>query len=255
MDKKSNLKKKIRKLTKTQIENISCDDIKKLSRIHIQCFSPEQCSYLTYEQLDSLSNEQLSFFTPPQRKIDKINIITKSIEETQKINLNCLSDNELKSLLKHQIECLKYEQIVNIMPYNYYNHQIYASTISNFRPKQYSFFTIKQLEWLTMYQSANIPRQYLSPIQIQHLPQPCFEYPKDTFHMVLTLDIINNLTSQDIQKLSHKYYLYMSKFIVQNIDPNIINNIPNHIFASYFKKTLLSEKQINMLSYDKIKLL
>lgn len=192
---------KIRVMSRTEMEGLTKTDI--------QIFTPLECEALSFEQLDWLSEEQLTYFTAIQKKVYSINIATKSTQEIQKINLNALSDIELKSLLKHQIRVLSYDQIVNIQPYAWHKNRLCEGTIGSFRPKQYSFFSTKQLSWMTMYQSANIPRQYLSFRQISCLPPPCYEFPRDHFQLFIHRD---EVPACDVSKLDTLHIKYMSGY-------------------------------------------
>lgn len=218
------VKKKVKCcFTNDYIVSMNKNDICSLTQKEISSFTLEQCDILSYEQLDCFSMEQLSFFTPPQKKVLSINIICKPIEEIQKLNLNALSDKELKSLLKHQIESLTYEQIINILPYIWQGEKILPGTITNFRPKQYSFFTKNQLKWMTMYQSANIPKRYLNDKQIKYLTKPCYEYPKDTFLNFIPLYEMKNFNTKYI---TFKQFKYLSNSHIKELSKEQISNIP-----------------------------
>jgi hypothetical protein len=215
--------------TDQQIVSFNKNDIQNLTKDDIRCITFEQLVLLSYEQKDMLLPEHLLYFTAIQKKNLSINIITKSAQEIQKINLNALSDIELKSLLKHQIEALTYDQIINILPYVLHNNSVSIGTISNFRPKQYGFFTREQIRWLTMYQSANIPKHYLSIGQIKALPPPCFEFPRDTFKYFISKDEVPVF---DMKKLTIEHIKYISKFTLRlfnnsqlgTISPQILNS-------------------------------
>jgi hypothetical protein len=223
-----NFKKKIKCcFTNDFVLFMNKNDIISLTKIEISSFTLEQCELLSYEQLDCFSIEQLSFFTPPQKKVLSINIVCKSTEEIKKINLNALSDKELKSLMKHQIECLTYEQIINILPYSWQGDKILHGTITNFRPKQYSYFTKKQLQWMTMYQSANIPKRYLSEKQIKYLTKPCYMYPKDHFQDYIHFDEIKNLNTKN---LTLNQFKYLSHLHIKLLSKEQILNIPKEFF-------------------------
>lgn len=199
---------KARSFTDEQFLEMGPLELKRLSRESIRSLSAKQCALLKPEQLECFTREQLSFFSLAQRKCPVINIATKSITDVQKLNLNALSDIELKSLLRHQIRSLTYNQVVDMLPYVIWKNEIIGvGTIGNFRPVQYSFFKRQQLSWLTMYQSANIPRRYLSAMQIKYLPPPCYEFPRDTFRHFFHRDVVAdidcaNLTSADVKYMS-----------------------------------------------------
>jgi hypothetical protein len=223
-------KKKIKCcFTNDYIISMNKNDIASLSQKEISSFTLEHCELLSFDQLDCFSMEQLSFFTPPQKKVLCINIVCKPTEEIQKINLNALSDKELKSLLKHQIESLNYEQIINILPYIWQGDKILPGTISNFRPKQYSFFTKKQLQWMTMYQVANIPKRYLSDKQIKYLTKPCFLYPKDTLQDFIPLNDIQNFNTKC---MTLNQFKYLSSLHIKSFTKEQIANIPRHFLDS-----------------------
>lgn len=242
---------KKRLIEDSRIRLMNHNDIINLTEKEITSLTIEQCYLFTFEQLDWLTIEQIGYFTSIQKKCLPINIITKPLDEIKKINLNALSDIELKSLLCHQIQSLTYEQIVNILPYIYEHSKILVGTISNFRPKQYSFFTLKQLKWLTMYQSANIPKNYLSIEQIKVLPPMCYDFPQDTLLHFINKDTIPEF---DTKKMTYKQFKYMSKYTLQLFSIEQINNIPKNIFndiENIRKLKWLSKKQFLNLDINK----
>lgn len=242
------MKKKL--ITDCQIKLMNRNDIINLTEKEISSLTVEQCYLISYDQLDWFTLEQLKYFTSTQKKCLSINIITKPIDEIQKINLNALCDLELKSLLKHQIEALNYDQIVNIIPYIFQQNKISVGTISNFRPIQYSYFTLKQLKWLTMYQSANIPKNYLSIEQIKVLPPMCYDFPQDTFLYFINR---NDIPEYDCKKMTHNEFKYISKYTLQLFSNKQINDIPKNIFydIEMIKKLKwLSKKQLLSLEIN-----
>jgi hypothetical protein len=209
-----------------EILDMDCDAVGRLTREDIENISAKQCVLLRPDQLDCMTRQQLTFFTPAQRKCPVINIATKKTGDVQKLNLNALSDVELKSLMRHQIKSLTYNQIVNIIPYAFWQKEIQCKgTIAQFRPVQYTFFRKQQLRWLTMYQSANIPRHYLTESQLKALPPACYEYPPDTF----------------------KHFFH--KNAVPLIDPKMLST--NDIkYMSLYTISLLTRKQILSFPYS-----
>jgi hypothetical protein len=237
-----------------RIKLMNHNDIINLTEKEIVSLTVDQCYLFSYDQLDWFKPEQLSYFTSIQKKCLSINIITKSIEDIQKININALSDVELKSLLRHQIEELTYDQIVNILPYVHHMNKISLGTIGNFRPKQYSFFKLKQLKWLTMYQSANIPKNYLSIEQIKVLPPMCYDFPQDTFLYFIHK---NDIENYDCKNMTHNEFKYISKYTLQMFSEEQINEIPKSIYhnVEMIKKLkLLSKKQFMSLQTSKYKI-
>jgi hypothetical protein len=242
-------------LSNEYIRSMNKSDIFNLTQEQITKFSIDQLSLLSFDQMDWFTLDQLKYFNSSQKKVLSINIITKSIDEIQKLNLNALSDIELKSLLKHQIEALTYDQIVNILPYIFHQNKISIGTIGNFRAKQYSFFTLQQIKWFTMYQSANIPKQYLSFEQIKKLPPPCFDFPKDVFTYFIHK---NEIETFDMKNFSINYCKYISKYTIRQFSYNQLNNIPNEIFMSnemIYKIKYLSKNIILKLNSEKLNII
>ena len=213
----------------TKISVLSRHDIQNLTRQDIKSFTIGECEGLTYDQLDWFSEEQLSYFTSMQKKVFSINIATQSLEEIRKINLNALSDVELKSLQKRHVEALTFEQIISIQPYIWHKNRLCVGTIGNFRPKQYSFFSTRQIRWMTMYQSANIPKQYLSEKQLRHLPRPRYEFPPDHFELFIHKDDVPTI---DVNKLTILHIKYMSKFTLSRFTPQQIASFPVRVLHS-----------------------
>ena len=84
------MKKKL--ITDCQIKLMNRNDIINLTEKEISSLTVEQCYLISYDQLDWFTLEQLKYFTSIQKKCLSINIITKPIDEIQKINLNALCD-------------------------------------------------------------------------------------------------------------------------------------------------------------------
>jgi hypothetical protein len=236
-----------------QIHDMDCDAVCKLTRDDIQNISPKQCVLWRPEQLDWMTKQQLTFFTPAQRKCPVINIATKKTIEVQKLNLNALSDVELKSLLRHQIKSLTYNQIVNIIPYTFWQKAIQCKgTIAQFRPIQYTFFRKQQLRWLTMYQSANIPRHYLTESQLKALPPACYDYPQDTFKHFFHRDAVPWI---DPRSLSTSEIKYMSLYTISLLTRKQILSFPYSLLIQDkdFSKRLLCYHHGGAQTQKKIK--
>lgn len=256
-------KKQIKTLSKKDILSFSLNQIQLLTSNQIQYLTNEQCSYFTFEQLDAFTNDQLKYFTPAQKKVDVINIITKSIDDIQKINLNVLSNNELKSLRKEQIQSLTYEQIVEIYPYIYHcidkysnTYEFVEGTICNFRPSQYKYFTITQIKYLTMFQSAFIPKQYLTYEQIQNLPPASIKLSRDIYKNVMLKEYILKFNKSDIENINLDTIKFISEYQFTLFTPQQINYFTNTQFHSNEFKTkyrYLTIQHIQNLSDEKIK--